>query len=213
MADHHTDETLQLHTEDGVALVAELRSPAQPSATAVICHPHPQYGGDMYNNVVGALFDHLSAAGVACLRFNFRGGGGSGGRHGGGRDEQLDVVAAIDELASRWPDLPLVLAGYSFGADVTLAVTDERISGWLAVAPPLRILPVSELGAGLDPRPKRIVTGSADDFCPPASAQDATAGWNNHRIDTAEGANHFFMVGLDAVRASASDLLVSLSPS
>ncbi|MGI9599277.1 MAG: alpha/beta hydrolase [Acidimicrobiales bacterium] len=204
-------EPLTVTTADGIGLRAELRAPAEPVATAVICHPHPLYGGDMYNNVVTGLFDHLALAGVACLRFNFRGSGGSEGQHGDGRDEQVDVVAAIDELATRWPDKPLILAGYSFGADVSLAIDDARIAGWLAIAPPLRVVEVEQMVAGRDPRPKRLATGTDDDFRAPDQAREATAGWTNHLVVDVPGANHFFMVGMDTVRSTATDLLNELA--
>lgn len=207
MSSERSTEMVSIRTADDLQLRAELSDHHDPVATAVICHPHPLYGGNMYNNVVSALFDHLSAADVACIRFDFRGGGGSEGRHGDGRDEPFDVLAAVDEMAGRWPDRPLLLAGYSFGADVSLAVADERIGGWLAVAPPLRIVPVEDMAAGPDPRPKLIASGSDDDFRPPDQAAEATAGWTNVEIRAVEGANHFFMVGLDVVCDAASDLL------
>ena len=211
MAADRSDEVRTLRTSDGLALRAELWTQDDPVATAAICHPHPLYGGDMYNNVVSALFEHLGGAGVACVRFNFRGSGGSEGQHDSGGGERLDVTAAIDELNHRWPDRPLLMAGYSFGADVSLAVDDDRISGWLAVAPPLRVVPIDEMVAGTDPRPKRIVTGSADDFRPPDQARAATDHWTNCEITVADGANHFFAVGLDAVRAAATDLVRQLT--
>ncbi len=204
-------ETLELQTSDGVALRAELRAPADPVATAVLCHPHPLYGGDMHNNVVGALFDHLAAAGVCVLRFNFRGSGGSGGSHDDGRAERLDIAAAVAEVSGRHPDVPLLLGGYSFGADVSLAVADDRIAGWFAVAPPLRVVDPVDMTAGADPRPKRLATGSEDDFRPPEQAATVTEGWQNCTITPVPGANHFFMVGMDTVRQAASDLLGELT--
>lgn len=204
-------ESVSITTADRLALRAELRVSDDPVAAAVICHPHPLYGGDMYNNVVSGLFDHLSAAGVAVIRFNFRGSGGSEGQHGDGGDEQQDVVAAVAEMAGRWPDKPLLLAGYSFGADVSLAVADERIAGWLAIAPPLRIVDPGDMPAGPDPRPKRIATGTEDDFRPPGPARQVTEGWSNCEVVEVEGANHFFMIGMDTVRLAASDLLAQLT--
>jgi len=91
--------------------------------------------------VPGILFLALPAAGVAALRFNFRGVGASEGSHGGGVAEQLDVAAAIDALTAALPaGTPIVLAGWSFGADVCLCVGDERVAGWFCAAPPLRIV-------------------------------------------------------------------------
>ena len=113
--------SLMLATSDGCSLDGDLSVPDGPvRAAAVICHPHPLYGGDRHNNVVDALFRALPPVGVAALRFDFRGVGRSTGKHGLGVDEGLDLVAALDELSSRWPALPLIAAGYSFGSMVAL---------------------------------------------------------------------------------------------
>jgi hypothetical protein len=84
---------------------------------AVICHPHPLYGGSMWNNVVDALEIGFSQAGFTTLKFNFRGVGGSTGRYDGGAGEMRDVAAACLFLKEHTGgDERLVLAGYSFGA-------------------------------------------------------------------------------------------------
>ena len=84
-----------LETTDGLALVADLALPDRdPWAGVVLAHPHPLYGGDRHSPVVAAAFAALADAGVAVLRFDFRGVGRSGGTHGGGIDERLDVAAA-----------------------------------------------------------------------------------------------------------------------
>lgn len=110
-----------------------------PCPAAVVCHPHPLYGGDMQNSVVVAICDALAADGMAALRFNFRGVGASDGSYGGGEDERRDVRAAIDFLASQ-PEMDprrLCLAGYSFGALVALSAGDERVRAIAAISPPL----------------------------------------------------------------------------
>lgn len=126
-------EPVTLRTADGLDLEAELRVPEAPWGAAVLAHPHPEHGGNMRSIVPGALFEALPAAGVGALRFNFRGVGRSQGSFEGGVGERHDVVAAIDAIASITEGLPLVLAGWSFGADTVLAVGDERAAGWLAV--------------------------------------------------------------------------------
>src|SRR5205085_9349154 len=92
---------MKLHTADGLALEAEWSVPDDARAAMVLCHPHAQYGGTMRSIVISALFDALPRAGVACLRFNFRGVGTSGGTHDHGDAERLDVAAAVAAL----PDL------------------------------------------------------------------------------------------------------------
>src|SRR6478752_4139899 len=101
--------TLMLHTADGQDLAAHLaEATATPRGVAVVCHPHPLYGGNRFNNVVEALFGALPAAGFTTIRFDFR------AAHDHGVAERLDAIAAIDAVAG--DGSPVVLAGYSFGA-------------------------------------------------------------------------------------------------
>ena len=205
-------ESCSLVTADGESLEGQL-SPStggDPLAVAVVCHPHPLYGGSMHNNVVGRLFADLPGRRVSTLRFNFRGVGASTGTHGGGEAEVADVVAAIDTVTDRHPGLAVVLAGYSFGADVSLSVGDDRISGWLAVSPPLRIVDPATMIPASDPRPTVVVTGTDDDFRAADSAQQVTEGWPSIEVMAAPGVDHFWMNGLDAVTAAADHLLGQL---
>jgi alpha/beta superfamily hydrolase len=204
-------ETLQLTTEDGVTLEAQVAVPPEPIAAAVICHPHPLYGGNMHNNVVAALFDRFPDRGVVSLRFNFRGVDGSGGEHDGGSAERLDIAAAIDHVTGLAPSMPTVLAGYSFGADVALAVDHQRLAGWLAVAPPLRVMETEKMVAGTDARPKVMITGSNDEFRPPDQLREAVTNWTDCRVSVADGASHFFASGLEAVIVVAEDFLAELT--
>lgn len=204
------NEQLTITAEDGVNLEAEVLIIDEPKAAAVICHPHPLYGGNMYNNVVGGLFSGLPKAGVTPLRFNFRGVGASTGSHGDGAAEKLDIEAAVKATAAQHPGLPILLCGYSFGADIALSVTDQNISGWFAVAPPLRVIPLEDMAAGQDPRPKHLTSGTADDFRPAGDLPDVIAGWPNHRITPVEGATHFFSTGLDVVTAAALEFAAEI---
>jgi alpha/beta superfamily hydrolase len=214
MADHvpATARRLAVRTADGLALRSELAAPeAAVRAAAVLAHPHPLHGGTMHASVIDALFRALPAAGVAALRFNFRGVQGSQGRHGHGRDERLDVAAALGELTGRFPGVPVVLAGWSFGAEVALAVTGESVAGWLAVAPPLRIFAPDELVAGPDPRPVVLVVPAHDQFCPPDAARSRTAGWASTRVEVVPMADHFLAVGVDRVVEVATALVDDLT--
>src|SRR5205807_6967937 len=105
-------EPIRLKTADGLVLEGELAVPDEPWAAAVLAHPHPQFGGNMRSIVIGALFAALPSAGVAALRFNFRGVESSGGSFDDGRSERLDVVAAVDLLHPITEGLPLLLAGW-----------------------------------------------------------------------------------------------------
>jgi uncharacterized protein len=196
-------ERLVLETIDGVVLDAEAAVPPAPWGAAVVCHPHPLYGGDMRNNVVDALVRALSGAGVATVRFDFRGVGRSGGEHGDGETERLDVVAAIEAVAPLAGDGPVLLAGYSFGAAVALSVADPRLSAWFAVAPPLAGR--RGLIASTDHRPKAIQAPEHDQFTPPAAMEEAVASWPATTVEVVPMADHFLAgaTGVVAERAVA----------
>ena len=97
-------------------------------AAAVLAHPHPQFGGSMRSIVIGALFSALPSAGVAALRFNFRGVEGSEGTFDEGRGERQDVVAAVDVLHPITEGLPLVLAGWSFGGVLAYEIAQQLVA-------------------------------------------------------------------------------------
>ncbi len=185
-------QTLTLITTDGLHIEAEVArpDPAALWAGVVICHPHPLYGGDMYSPITTALFEALPAVGVAAVRFNFRGVGRSEGTHDNGVGEQIDVAAAIDVLEE---DVPVALAGWSFGADVALAVDDERVVAWIAVAAPLRVVPPDQMPAGRDSRPKLLVVPEHDEYRSPDSARAITEQWPSTELVVVPGADHFLM--------------------
>jgi uncharacterized protein len=207
---------LAITTSDGIDLRAELAVPAVTKAgglraATVMCHPHPMHGGSMYNNVVESIFTGLPARATAVLRFNFRGTSGSEGRHDHGRAERLDALAAVEELARRWPGLPLLLAGYSFGSDVALAVDHPAVRGWLAVAPVIRVVEQAEMVALIDSRPTWLIAAAHDQFRPPAELVDLVAGAVNTRVSSVPGADHFFLVGLDQVVSTATAAIDELA--
>ena len=93
-----------------------------PRQVALVCHPHPVFGGTMHNKVVYRAAKAALSLGFATLRFNFRGAGNSVGTFTGGDGERQDVRAALDYLTARFAALPVCLIGFSFGAWVGLAV-------------------------------------------------------------------------------------------
>jgi alpha/beta superfamily hydrolase len=186
-----------LATADGVSLEARLALPDAPAGALVIAHPHPLYGGDMDNPVVVRVAEVCRARAWATLRFNFRGVGGSGGTHGGGRAERQDVEAALVHLASAVPaGTPLVLAGYSFGAVVAAGVAAGRrdtLAGLLLVAPALAMTGDEPLRA-LGPRglPVLVVAGDRDEYCPTPALEALAGRWPTLEVRIIPGANHFF---------------------
>jgi alpha/beta superfamily hydrolase len=169
---------------DGAALVGDLALPDAPRLAAIICHPHPQYGGDRFNNVVTALFDALPGAGIASLRFDFR------AAFSGGPGERLDAIAAIDELAGAVPDVPIVALGYSFGAMIALGLDDDRVTALGLVAPPLAMTP----DATAPTVPTLVLTPAHDQFSPPSASTPIVTAWaatgtapiEHHIVDMAD---------------------------
>jgi alpha/beta superfamily hydrolase len=159
--------SLRIESE-GPALEALLHLPAgePPYPGIVICHPHSQYGGEMHDNVVGALVQAALSTGVAALRFNFRGVGDSGGSFDNGIGEQDDARAALGFLRSQ-PEIDarrIAIAGYSFGANVALRVASatEGLAAVIAVSNPTERGPKVELHLKL---PALFVTGDRDQYC------------------------------------------------
>lgn len=139
-----------------------------PFSALVMCHPHPQYGGSMHNNVVFAVQKGAAAAGWAVLRFNFRGVGKSGGRYDRGEGEQDDARAALAWLAAQ-PEIDagrLVLGGYSFGATVaTNVAASAGVIGVVLVAPPIENDPGGLVPLVQAAPPVLLLCGDQDPYC------------------------------------------------
>ena len=114
---------------------------APPLAVAILCHPHPAHGGTMHNTVVHRVAKGLRSAGLAVLRFNFRGVEGSEGEHDGNGLEEGDALAALNEAERRYPNLPLWAGGFSFGSRTVcwLAPKEPRIQRALFIALPVSV--------------------------------------------------------------------------
>ena len=119
--------SVQILPVDGPAgtIETKVESPPEPRGVALICHPHPLFGGTNENKVVHTLATTFIRLGYAALRPNFRGVGGSAGVHDDGRGETEDMLAVLDEARRIFGELPIVLAGFSFGAYVQSRVAQS----------------------------------------------------------------------------------------
>ena len=175
-------------------------TPDEPWAGVVLTHPHPRHGGNMRSMVPGELTRILPDAGIAVLRFNFRGMGNFEGEFENGVGEKLDVISAVEALHEVVEGLPLFVAGSSFGADTALTVVNDRIDGWIACAPPLRDEKFEEMQAvGNDSRPKLLVVAERDNYRDPDSANALIAGWSGTDVVVISGSDHFFVGNLEKV--------------
>jgi len=193
--------TPDVTTADGISLQAEMYVPAAPQIAVVIAHPNPLMGGDMYTPVPAAFFGALLDSDCAAIRFNFRGVGASGGSHDKGVGEKLDLAAIIDTVASAAPDVPLVLSGWSWGADLSLTSEDPRVAGWFMAAPPLKVFAPDTMAARLSTAPKVLAIPERDQFNPPANCREATADWTETSVVQVDDCDHFFGGQLDALTA------------
>jgi len=172
---------------------------------AVVCHPHPLYGGTMDNKVVTTLAHALHACGIATLRFNFRGVGGSAGSFDAGIGETADAECVATWGASRWPGRGLVIAGFSFGAYVALQLAQRvQASQLVTVAPPVAMFDFSKLAV---PRcPWLVVQGDADDVVDPESVTRWVGGLAPQpQLVIMRGAGHFFHGRLTELNDAVSD--------
>lgn len=180
---------------DGAAgmIEARLDRPTTPvTGGAVLCHPHPLYGGSMHDAVLDTVATVLLAAGIACLRFNFRGVGASAGRFDNGDGEADDLAAIATAARDLLPGQPLWLVGYSFGAFVAWAATGRIAPAHLVlVAPPVGMMTFSgdpPGGCALD-----VIVGDGDDFAP----VDQVNSWAHSlrrpgSVHVLAGTDHFF---------------------
>jgi len=179
---------------EGLTLEGILHQPASaPFPAAVVCHPHPLYGGDMNNYVVVAVCQALAEAGIASLRFNFRGVGRSEGEYGDGLGERADAAAALvclRQLAAVDPD-KVGIVGYSFGATVALAAADERVAAVAAISPPSLGQGVPDLAIRC---PTLLISGEQDEIAPPASLSALATMIGPHcQMSVVRGADHFWL--------------------
>jgi uncharacterized protein len=164
---------------------------------ALVCHPHPLYGGTLHNKVVFHTMKALNAFGYPVLRFNFRGAGLSEGEHDNGTGEIEDVRAALDWLHREF-QLPLILAGFSFGAAVGLqaACPDQRVKAVVGLGIP--VIPADQRTYDFAflkncAKPKLFVSGRRDQFGPRSQLERLVESLAEpKKLVLIEGADHFF---------------------
>ncbi len=182
---------------------------AAATHAALVCHPHPLYGGTMHNKVAFHAMKALNSFGFPVLRFNFRGAGLSEGEHNYGKGEVEDVRAALQWLEDEF-SLPIVFCGFSFGAATGLraACPDPRVVALISLGTPVRI---EDRAYGYDflqqcAKPKLFISGDHDQFAPRdklSKVVESAAG--PKKLVLINSADHFFAGKLPALRAAIEE--------
>jgi hypothetical protein len=168
-----------------------------PTHAALVCHPHPLYGGTLHNKVVFHTMKALNNFGFPVLRFNFRGTGLSQGEHDHGRGEVNDVRTALDWLEREFRQ-PIIFAGFSFGAAVGLrtAGPDPRVKALISLGTP--VTPLDDRTYEYDflrtcTKPKLFISGNRDQFGPrPQLERLVESVPEPKKLVLLEAADHFF---------------------
>jgi hypothetical protein len=202
-----SNETFDFRGPAGRLEAILMHPEATPAAAAVVCHAHPLHGGMMHFKVVFRAAKALQSAGLAVLRFNFRGVGRSEGVHDHGAGEEGDARAALLEMRDRFPGLPLVLGGFSFGSAVALRVAarEARVRAVFALGFPLAR---EEGEAPLEAvrQPRLFVQGENDEYGPGEALRERVEPLPPPReIVVVPGADHFFEGRLDALQGAIAD--------
>src|SRR5579871_838802 len=187
---------------------------------ALVCHPHPQYGGTMHNRVVHRIARGLRRAGAVVLRFNYRGVNRSEGSYAHGEGELEDARAALAYLRGRYPDLPYTLAGFSFGsrivlrlgcahgADGVIVKTDSAVEAKIIAVG----FPTSQKGDASYlancTTPRAFVQSTHDQYGPVNELEPLVASLPEPKqLILIEAQDHFFAGGLDELEAQIAKLI------
>jgi alpha/beta superfamily hydrolase len=189
------------------------RRSSPPPLAALVCHPHPLFGGTMHNKVVFQAAKSIDAFGLPVLRFNFRGAGMSAGVHDRGLGERDDVRTALKFLLREFPGVPLLVAGFSFGSVVGLRVGCQtpEVTELIGLGLPVNNADVSFL---LEcSKPKLFVHGSSDEHgdAKKVAALIPTLPGDN-RLVIVEGVDHFFTGKLNELDVAITEWLSERVP-
>jgi uncharacterized protein len=187
---------------------------------AVVCHPHPLFGGTMHNKVVYRTAKTIHRFGLPVARFNFRGVGRSEGAHDNGRGETEDALAVMNFLAEKYPGVPLLVAGFSFGAWVgsRAGCGDPRVTELICLGLPVGGRERSDFSyLGACEKPKLLVTGEFDRFGPPVELGGLVEKFppavrQETEMRIIPGADHFFAGHLDEVDQAIANWLFERHP-
>jgi uncharacterized protein len=196
-------------------LEALLKEPVgEVRRVVVVCHPHPLFAGTMHNKVVYRIARAFQDSGFAVLRFNFRGTQQSEGTHDYGRGEQDDLRAALSYMEQKYPQAELWVAGFSFGAVVTLktACSDPRVRAMILAGLPVSKYGEAELSGVNCSKPKLLVQGGNDEF---GSVNDLRTFYEKlegeKHLQVIDNADHFFKEELQQLYDTVKQFIASFT--
>ncbi len=173
-----------------------------PAEAALVCHPHPKGGGTMHNKVVYRLARGLGKAGCVVLRFNYRGVNLSEGEYDEGRGEVEDAQAALQQLQIRYPRLPVIVAGFSFGSRIALRLSSRAPIGRVIAAGFPTTIPDRDYVYEVTV-PKYFIHSTHDQFGPqPEFSAFYESLPEPKHLDWIAAADHFFRDALDPFEAA-----------
>lgn len=183
------------------ALYRPADASAVPEATALLCHPHPQYRGSMHNKIIYHAARVCNEMSLPSLRFNFRGVGLSDGSFDMGFGELEDAEACYRFLRREYPGVPVVAIGYSFGAHIAfqLACGQSGVAAMIGFGTPVDVMDFSFLETC--GKPKLFIHGTRDEFGSPMLLRSLAKRWpGDNRVFFVEGTDHFFLDRIEEVR-------------
>jgi hypothetical protein len=188
------EEPVSIPVEDDGITLEGIFEEGRIGRSAIVCHPHPFFGGNMENNVVRAAQNTFAGLGWATLRFNFRGTGASGGHPAEGQKDARDLFAVLEFLRTRRPG-PVDFAAYSYGAWATMEAIRMGLcpDSLTLISPPLNFMSFD--GLVLPDTPAIIVTGDKDEYC----SLESLKNWLSNRqhsklpaLEVLEDVDHFY---------------------
>ena len=201
-------------SNEDIKLEAEYyQSTTDKLSAVIICHPHPQFGGNFSNNVVIGVHHKFISNDISSLRFNFRAVGRSTGTHTSGRGELTDVKACIDFLINDKNIERVFICGYSYGAAIGCSAVNysEKIVGYAAISLPWDLLGPKYKKLSQSNKPKLFIQGDRDDVAHFSNFENHYSSYENPKeFVIIKGADHFYRGYEEQIASDVLDFYMKL---
>ncbi|HEC37271.1 MAG TPA: alpha/beta fold hydrolase [bacterium] len=172
----------------------------QKDPSVLLCHPHPEYGGNMHNNVVSEIFNRLVKNNISCLKFNFRAVGKSTGKHSDGSGELSDVKACINFLLDEKNCKRIILCGYSYGAAIGCSAINysKNIIGYISISFPWDFMGPEYKNLSQSLKKKLFIQGNQDTIASYENFESHYSFYHSpKKKKIIDGADHFYRGGFE----------------